>query len=271
MPNKSINLAGATFLRMGSHSEAGYFTVKCLGRHMIFEDRAIAFIDILGFKALVCEAVVNEQAKQKLVELVALLESAVPRLNSRVNEDVPTDLIPRHQYISDCIILSAPLTDPERPWYNGISIVIMRAIQLSHFFLNEGYLIRGGISAGKLWHTESNIIGTAYQEAYLLEQKGNEPRVQLHPNALKYWDGGSRMCLTDGNVSFVNGLFDFYIPNNTTHGVIEATYQKYERFTAEALSSSLPQSAKDKWLWFRQFLQSEKPEGLKWAAAASIQ
>jgi hypothetical protein len=238
---------------------------------MEFEDRAVAFIDVLGFKVLVNEAVENEQAKQKLVDLVALLESAIPRLNAGVDADVPRNLIPRHQYISDCIIFSAPLTDPERRWYNGVSIVIMRAIQLSHFFLNEGYLIRGGISAGKLWHTKSNIVGPAYQEAYLLEANGNEPRVQLHPHALKHWDGGSRMCLNDGNVSFVNGLFDFYIPNSTTYGVIEETYKKYERFAAEALASTLPQRAKDKWQWFQQFLQSEKPEGLKWSVALPIQ
>lgn len=238
---------------------------------MEFEDRAVAFIDVLGFKALVNEAVEDEQEKQKLVDLVALLESAIPRLNAGVDATVPRNLIPRHQYISDCIILSAPLTDSERSWYNGVSIIVMRAIQLSHFFLNEGYLIRGGISAGKLWHTESNIIGPAYQEAYLLEANGNEPRIELHPHALQHWDGGSRMCLNDGNVSFVNGLFDFYIPNNTEHGVIEATYEKYESFAAKALTSKLPQSAKDKWQWFQQFLESEKPEGLKWAAAQPIQ
>lgn len=238
---------------------------------MEFEDRAVAFIDVLGFKALVNEAVVNEQAKKKLVDLVGLLQSAIPRLNAGVDATVPINLIPRHQYISDCIILSAPLNDPERSWYNGFSIVVMRAIQLSHFFLNEGYLIRGGISAGKLWHTESNIIGPAYQEAYLLEANGNEPRIQLHPHALQYWDGGSRMCLNDGNVSFVNGLFDFYIPNNTEYGVIEATYEKYESFAATALASNLPQPAKDKWQWFQTFLQSEKPEGLQWAAAQPIQ
>ena len=110
---------------------------------MEFEDRAVAFIDILGFKALVDNAVENESAKNKLSDLVALLESAIPRLDSGVDSTVPKNLIPRHQYISDCIILSAPLTDSQHSWYNGVRIVVMRAIQLSHFFLNEGYLIRG--------------------------------------------------------------------------------------------------------------------------------
>ncbi|MCW8917654.1 MAG: hypothetical protein OQL08_02405 [Gammaproteobacteria bacterium] len=41
---------------------------------MEFEDRAVAFIDVLGFKALVNEAVENEATKQKLADLVALRE-----------------------------------------------------------------------------------------------------------------------------------------------------------------------------------------------------
>jgi len=238
---------------------------------MEFEDRAVAFIDVLGFKALVNEAVENEAARQKLADLVALLESAIPRLDSGVDSAVPRPLIPRHQYISDCIILSAPLTDAARQWYNGVSIVIMRAIQLSHFLLSNGHLIRGGLSAGKLWHTETNIVGPAYQEAYLLESSGNEPRILVHPNALRHWDGGSRICLQDRDISFVNSLFDYYIPNNTEYGVTEETYERYERFAADALASQLPQKAKDKWQWFQKFLQSEKPEGMKWAAAQPIQ
>lgn len=235
-----------------------------------FEDRAVAFIDILGFKTLVNDAAENEQTRQLLAHLVELLESAIPRFDARVDSSVPKHLIPRHLYISDCIILSAPITDSEMTWYNGVSTVVMRAIQLSHLFFKEGFLLRGGISAGKLWHTETNIIGPAYQEAYMLEAHGGEPRIKLHNNALQFWQGGTRMCLRDGDISFVNGLFDFYIPNNETHGVIEATYEVYERITADALASSISQSAKDKWQWFAGFLKSEKPEGLKWAAADRI-
>lgn len=236
---------------------------------MEFEDRAVAFIDVLGFKDLVNSAVGNGVERRKLSALISLLKSAVPTLDTSVSSTISKHLIPRHLYISDCIILSAPLSCKEKPNYNGVDIVIMRAIQLSHFLLNEGYLTRGGISAGKLWHTETNIVGPAYQEAYLLELNGNKPRIKIHDNALKYWSGGSRMCLKDGDVSFVNSLFDFYIPNNNEYGVIEATYEKYENFALNSISSKLPLSAIKKWKWFQCFLQSEKSEGFKWAIAQS--
>ncbi|WP_305909042.1 hypothetical protein Q9L42_007615 [Methylomarinum sp. Ch1-1] len=149
---------------------------------MNFEDRAVAFIDVLGFKALVAGATQSNDQLKQLSELVDLLSSAVPTLDSDAHSSVAAHLIPRHIYISDCIILSAPLTDSDRQNYDGLSIVVMRAIQLAHHFLNAGYLIRGGISVGKVWHTDSNIVGPAYQEAYMLEHNGNEPIVVLSEN-----------------------------------------------------------------------------------------
>lgn len=238
-----------------------------MGVHVEFEDRAVAFIDVLGFKALVAEAAQSDEQLKQLSGLIDLLSSAVPTMDATVDSSVAAHLIPKHIYISDCIILSAPLTDPDRKSYDGLSIVVMRAIQLSHYFLNSGYLIRGGISIGKVWHTKSNIVGPAYQEAYLLEHNGNEPIVALSDSAASQWHGGSRMCLKSDGKVFVNGLFDYYIPNNTQHGEIERTYARYAGLADQKLAENLPQSAHEKWSWFKEFLQSEAPEGLKWAQA----
>lgn len=232
-----------------------------------FEDRAVAFIDVLGFKSLVAGAVQSEEQFNQLSRLIDLLSSAVPALNSTVDPSIAAHLIPKHIYISDCIILSAPLTEINRPSYDGLSIVVMRAIQLSHFFLNSGYLIRGGISVGKVWHTNSNIVGPAYQEAYQLEHCGNDPVVVLSDSAASKWQGGSRMCLQNDGKVFVNGLFDYYIPNNNQHGEIERAYSLYARLADQKLAEGLPKSAHGKWAWFKEFLQSEAPEGLKWAQA----
>lgn len=232
-----------------------------------FEDRAVAFIDVLGFRALVSGASESEKQLKQLTELVHLLSSAVPTLDKSVEASVASHLIPKHIYISDCIILSAPLTDTDRESYDGLSIVVMRAIQLTHYFLKSGYLIRGGVSVGKVWHANSNIVGPAYQEAFLLEQKGNEPIIVLSESAAKRWRGGSRMCLQHDGKVFVNGLFDYYIQNNTRHGEIERTYAEYAELANKRLAEGLPQSAEEKWSWFRSFLQTEALAGLKWAQA----
>ena len=232
-----------------------------------FEERAVAFIDVLGFKGLVDSTTTDYQSLQELSNLVNLLESAVPSLDATVDNSVPKHLIPKHIYISDCIILSAPLNDESRKNYNGLDIVIMRTIQLTHFFLRSGYLIRGGISVGKVWHTDSNIVGPAYQEAYLLEAKGDKPVVLLSESAqsIKRWS--PRVCLNHNGKVFVNGLHDFYIPGNTDHGVIEQTYQRYKQLIKERLSSQISEGAKSKWQWFEKYLEAESKEGLKWAVA----
>jgi len=143
----------------------------------------------------------------------------------------------------------------------------MRVIQLSHYFLGAGYLIRGGISVGKVWHAPSNIVGPAYQEAYSLERQGGEPVVLLSESAAKHWRFDSRMCLRRDEKVFVNGLHDHYIPNRDNHGEIERAYARYNDWAAARLAEPLPTSAKDKWHWFKQFLASEAPDGIKWAQA----
>jgi hypothetical protein len=232
-----------------------------------FEERAVAFVDVLGFKSLVEQAASSNKALNQLSELVALLEGVVPKLDQTVDRSIPHHLIPRHNCISDCIILSAPVSDAGRSSYNGLEVVIMRVIQLTHFFLDAGYLIRGGISVGKVWHTDSNIVGPAYQEAYLLEANGNEPMVVLSDSAKAVPRWGSRMCLEHGEKVFVNGLHDFYIPGNTKHGAIEAAYSKYQKLADDALNGQLPKKVKDKWSWFKAYLDSESQEGMKWTNA----
>ena len=234
---------------------------------IVFEDRAVAFIDVLGFKELVNDSVIQAASLQRLESLVRLLSTAVPRLDAHVSQDVAKHLIPKHLYISDCIVLSAPLTDSERHNYCGLSIIVMRVIQLYHFFLASGYLLSGGISVGKVWHLDSNIVGPAYQEAFLAESMTKEPIVVLTESAAAHWKGGSRMCLSKNDQVFVNGLFDYYIPNSTEHGAIEAAYEKYEQNADSALAADISDSAKSKWIWFKEFLAAEKPEGIKWTQA----
>ena len=232
-----------------------------------FEDRAVAFVDVLGFKSLVSSATLSNVHLQQLSGLVNLLSSAVPSFDATIDKSVSPHLVPKHIYISDCIILSAPLADPSRTSYDGLAIVVMRVIQLSHYLLQAGYLIRGGISVGSVWHTSTNIVGPAYQEAFMLEQKGHEPIVELSASAAEHWKGGSRMILHHNNKLFVNGLFDYYMPNNLQHGVIEQTYAHYAALADQRVMENLSESAKEKWSWFREFLRAEAPEGMKLSQA----
>ncbi len=225
-----------------------------------FEERAVAFIDILGFKQVVDAAGQGGQKHTELESLIDVLESAVPKLDGTLDHKVPKDLIPKHLYISDSIILSAPLTSSEMPSYRGLSSLVMRVIQISHVLLPRGYLIRGGISVGGVWHTDSNIVGPAYQEAYQIETKTLVPRVELSPNAKILWDStegsSNMMCLEYMNHFMVNVLHDYYIQDNS-HGAAERAFENYSRIIERNLRANHPEPVRYKWWWFKEYLESE--------------
>lgn len=229
-------------------------------QHTRFENRAVAFIDVLGFKSVVDAA---EQCTSKLAELeqlINVLASAVPNLDGTLDKNVPRELVPKHIYISDSIVLSAPLTSTKMPSYRGLSILVMRVIQLSHILLSKGYLLRGGISVGSVWHTDSNIVGVAYQEAYQIETRTLVPRVELSPKAKEYWDRteglGNTMCLEYKNHLMVNVLHDYYIADNS-HGAAERVFESYARVIENNLKANHPESVRFKWWWFKEYLEDE--------------
>lgn len=225
-----------------------------------FEKRAVAFIDVLGFKQVVASSQSGGKAHAELEELIYLLESAVPTLDKAVTPSVPKHLIPTHIYISDSIILSAPLTSSDLPGYDGLSVLVMRIIQIGQMMLSKGYLIRGGISIGPIWHTKSNIVGPAYQEAYAIETMTVVPRVELSGAAIHHWKlkagHGNRMCIDYMGKCMVNVLHDFYV-DASTYDTVEAAFGSYSNTIELNLTANVPEEVRYKWWWFRQYFKVE--------------
>lgn len=228
-----------------------------------FRERAVAYIDVLGFSGLVRRAASDPAALSELNRLVALLGAVIPYLDAGVAKTVPRNLMPEHVYISDCIILSAPLQVQftEMRNYSGLEIVVMRAIQVTHALLDAGYLVRGGIDVGPLWHTRANVVWPAYQEAYLLETNADHPRILLSARATPLWKSGgltsqSRMCIDYQNAFMVNGLHDYYIPQRFT--TIDAAFSHYEAIATHNLGLGLKPGVLQKWIWMRQYIADER-------------
>ena len=225
--------------------------------NIIFEDRAVAFIDVLGFKNVVTNAAVNNNLLAPLISIVTLLESAIPSFDSLVDPSVHTSLVPKFIYISDCIILSAPIATPRAPSYNGLNTVVMRAIQLSHEILNLGFILSGGIAVGKVWHSGNNIIGPAYVDAYKLQDSLVAPCIQLTATAAKLWahtpNSASMMCLDHRSRKLVNIVDDSYIPNNGMYGAINARINHYKQIASSNITHP-NHRARRKWQWHAAFL-----------------
>ena len=71
------------------------------------------------------------------------------------------------------------------------------------------------------------------------------------------------MCIIHNDSLIVNGLHEWYVPDESRGG-IERAYIKYMEITNECLNSGLAQRPKTKWEWFKCFLESEQSETNKW-------
>jgi len=99
-------------------------------RTIKFSERAVAFIDLLGFKNLVREAHASDDARKKLSRLMRTIRSNEP-LNRVVNHPVRRELHAKSLEISDSIILLTPLTHPNHSWYLGLTVMVMRCSQIA--------------------------------------------------------------------------------------------------------------------------------------------
>jgi hypothetical protein len=133
---------------------------------MPYDDRYVAYMDILGFRSLV----------QRIPSEPGLYDEAVGAFN-QLETRLPVDLAPekcdfRQQIISDGIVMSSDNTSA------GLEFLVFAIEQLSIALLTLGMFTRGGLAKGKLHHDDKVIFGEGFLEAYFLESEiAKYPRI----------------------------------------------------------------------------------------------
>ena len=155
-----------------------------------FSERAVAFLDLIGFKELVREAHAHDVALRQLSRLMRRIRSNEP-LNRVVNQAVPRHLHPKSLEISDSIVLSTPLIDPDHSWYSGLAVIVMRCAQIAAILSEEGYLVSGAVNVGPVEHTTRNIVGVGYQDAYACQSNVRSPAIVLCAPAAAAWQASA--------------------------------------------------------------------------------
>lgn len=164
-----------------------------------YEERIVAFIDILGFKQMVIDSEKNgnegkiqsiDKALEffkkfkgktfKYSELIDVEEDAQKKgvENFRINELLEIN------YFSDSIIISVKV---EKERINEIfSTFIVYIAALGNLLIKNGILIRGGIDIGNLIHKSGKVFGSALIKAYNLESTiAIYPRIIVSKNLLQ--------------------------------------------------------------------------------------
>jgi len=130
----------------------------------------VAFIDILGFSAIVeADARVSKPTKLWAIhELLANVQDTAPMLDVRA--------------FSDSITISAHLDSAM------VTQLLVSVVDLQRKFTSNGVLVRGGIAFGKHFSDATLIYSEAMIRAYLLERdKARFPRVLIDKDLLDWY------------------------------------------------------------------------------------
>lgn len=147
-----------------------------------FEDKFVAFIDILGFKSMVeaSEAGTGRSVEdliglmrdlgtaQSKAELQAHGPTICPE-SRRIAQDVGFELT----QASDCAIISTELSPA------GLISMLNHCWISAMALLRKGVLIRGYITRGRIHHCGATVLGTGYHSAYKREQGVTAFRIEV--------------------------------------------------------------------------------------------
>lgn len=141
-----------------------------------YKERYVAFLDLLGFKALVCAAEENEREHDRLREALKILNETlccVPKLGFRFT------------YFSDCIIISSDVTP------DALCAIFSSVETLARNLLQYDVLLRGAVTRGGAFHSSQYVYGSAVSRAAVMEEKQAKfPLVLLAPEV--YQDAAER-------------------------------------------------------------------------------
>ncbi len=143
-----------------------------------FQERLIAYVDLLGFSEIVEKIDTDEIYREKIIKIVNFLAE-----NSTKNSD-PIDFLTdkRCTHFSDCLVISYPGYSDD-----DLNQLILDVIILQNYLLEIGIAARGGITIGNLYHKGSVLVGSGMVEAYTLEEKiAIYPRVIVSRKAMTF-------------------------------------------------------------------------------------
>ncbi len=175
---------------------------------MEFEDKFIAFVDILGFKSMV-------EASESGVgmSLPELMEN-LSKLGTQNDEDwferhgpatcpgsshIDRNLNFKVTQISDCVIVSSEVSPA------GVINLISHCWDAVIELLVKGIMCRGYITKGSIYHRDNQVIGTGYQNAYAREagvtafkreaDERGTPFVEIDPIVCDYVKRSTDQCV----------------------------------------------------------------------------
>ncbi len=134
----------------------------------LYEKRTIAFIDILGFK----KVLEKESKARDILEVLTQVKNKVEEHYLKPEHKIFQGIFDlEFSYFSDSIVISGSE-------HQTIS-VLFTALEFSQLLIEKGFLCRGAIKFGDIYHKQGIMFGNGFVEAYL-----NESNLAIYPRII---------------------------------------------------------------------------------------
>lgn len=146
----------------------------------MFEERFIAFVDILGFKEIVKKAAKDVTYQDKVSGILNYI--AKIRTDNYYGEWAKYGVCNDVAVFSDSIVISYPCNRRDG---DGLFYLLIDLVHLCLILTRNGIFVRGGITVGSVTHDQNISWGPAFVEAYEMEDKNAiYPRIIIDKKAI---------------------------------------------------------------------------------------
>ncbi len=144
-----------------------------------FERRHVLYCDILGFSSYLQSEFFEpnrcfrlfQQLDRMIEEASKLIDESAPLPGTLRKPDYVVK--PEAIYCSDSIVISTPPTNVDAIW------LCEAAARISNSMCANGFLLRGAIVTGEIYHSGNTIFGPAIAKAVCVEQSGIPPVIAI--------------------------------------------------------------------------------------------
>lgn len=205
-----------------------------------YDERWVAFIDILGFKEHVKDA--TDTDFQDLLSIIHKARYACDQWGEAWRAVHHVNTLEATAF-SDNIVISIGQEE------NARTLLLQMVEMFARDFLESGYMIRGAVTRGRLHHSEGVVVGEGLVKAYELESKvANYPRVIIDPSVL----GDLKAGLDPrGNIKLTQD-FDGLCFVDYLHGEPDSKWKGLpairERLSQQLLHPNIGVRAKIRWM-----------------------
>jgi hypothetical protein len=160
-------------------------TTNMIDEKSQFERRHVLYCDFLGFSKYSLSKFFEPA---KCFQLFGRLDQMVADANVRIDPSVPDprsgrrpDYVVKAEaiYFSDCIVISTPASNIDAIW------LCEAAARILNHICCHGFLVRGSIVTGELYHSGNTIFGPAIAKAVELDKSGSPPVIVVSDETLK--------------------------------------------------------------------------------------